>query len=543
MPPMYKPIAQQNEGEWQFQDATEALKLRFPKGSTVTGTVVRVAQHVVDVDLGECLGRIHKYDLAWNPEEALTARYKEGQPVAAMVLQARAVEPRLSLGVKQLSADPLLLSRLRLLVGHSADGTVLSLSSGGAFVELDEGVTGFIPSGELTWSATRHAGERLRVGEVVRLLVQGIDDLSYRIRLSIRALTPDPWNGTDFPITLGTVVTGVVRGVDGANVQFVLADGMLAVAQIASSVKDAAAKPRIGQQVQARVTGLDNEKRRLHAEFHGQPTRFESAFVPDLSSRFRPGETVAGIVRQIFDSGLILDCDGTLGFVPKTQVARRRLIHPADAVSLGEVVHALVQTSSSLTGEVTLSMKALVPPPWEASPENFPGGLQVLGRVIAVPEAGALVEIFDGVEAYLRLYEVFWSRKSLPLQDFLKPGDILPMFLLPVAPLAQRLELSLKRVGESPWSALEEKHPVGSRLTGTVRTVVDYGVFICVPAGVDGLLHISDIITVEPMTHPSEYFSEDQQVEVTVLRIDADAQRLGLGFRQNRLFTLPFGNA
>jgi small subunit ribosomal protein S1 len=188
-------------------------------------------------------------------------------------------------------------------------------------------------------------------------------------------------------------------------------------------------------------------------------------------------------------------------------------------------------------------MKALVPPPWEASPENFPGGLQVLGRVIAVPEAGALVEIFDGVEAYLRLYEVFWSRKSLPLQDFLKPGDILPMFLLPVAPLAQRLELSLKRVGESPWSALEEKHPVGSRLTGTVRTVVDYGVFICVPAGVDGLLHISDIITVEPMTHPSEYFSEDQQVEVTVLRIDADAQRLGLGFRQNRLFTLPFGNA
>ena len=539
---MYKPFAQQDEGEWPLQDATEAIKLRFPKGSIVMGTVVRVAHHVVDVDLGECLGRVHKYDLAWNPEEALTARYKEGQRVAAMVLQARAEEPQLSLGVKQLSADPALLSRLRLLVGRITAGKVLSLSSVGAYVELTEGVTGFIPSGELAWSATRHAGERLRVGEVVRLVVQGLDEIAYRIRLSIRALMPDPWNGPDFPFPPGRVVTGVVRGIDAAYVTLVLADGMLAVAPVARPMEDAAAKPRIGQQVQARVTGLDKEKRRLHAELHGQPTRFDAAFVPDLSSRFRPGETVAGVVRQIFDSGLILDCDGTAGFVPKHEVARRRLFHPADAVSLGEVVHALVRTSSSITGELTLSMKALVPPAWETSPESFPGGLQVLGRVIAVFDAGAIVEIFDGVEGYLRLYEVFWSRKSLPLQDFLKPGDIVPMLLLPLEPRAHRLEFSLKRVGDSPWSTIEEKHPLGSRLTGTVRTVVDYGVFICVPAGVDGLLHVSDIVTNEPMTHPSEFFSKDQRVEVTVLRIDADAQRLGLGFRQERWVTLPFGN-
>ncbi|MGD0946483.1 MAG: 30S ribosomal protein S1 [Candidatus Binatia bacterium] len=244
------------------------------------------------------------------------------------------------------------------------------------------------------------------------------------------------------------------------------------------------------------------------------------------------GVILEGIVKNITDYGAFVDLGGLDGLLHVTDMSWGRLSRPSDVVQAGERVKVVVLKYDPERGRVSLGMKQIMPDPWATVAERFPVGTRVHGKVVSLADYGAFVELEPGIEGLVHISEMSWTKRVTHPSKIVEPGQEVDVIVLDVDPANRRVSLGLKQAAPNPWEMVRINHPVGSRIKGTVKHITDFGLFVGVDEGIDGLVHISDLHWTRKIKHPTELYKKGDPVEAVVLGIDVENERIALGVKQ-----------
>jgi small subunit ribosomal protein S1 len=244
------------------------------------------------------------------------------------------------------------------------------------------------------------------------------------------------------------------------------------------------------------------------------------------------GKVLTGVVKNITDYGAFIDLGGIDGLLHITDMSWGRVGHPSEVLKVNENIEVVVLKYDQATERVSLGHKQLVADPWTTVMDRYPAGARVSGKAVSLTDYGAFIELEPGVEGLIHVSEMSWSKRVKHPSKILNVGDNVEAMVLGVDPSARRISLGLKQVESNPWHELVGKYPVGTKITGKVRNLTEFGAFVEVEEGIDGLIHISDMSWSKRLKHPSEVLKKGDLVEAQVLNIDAENQRLSLGLKQ-----------
>jgi small subunit ribosomal protein S1 len=244
------------------------------------------------------------------------------------------------------------------------------------------------------------------------------------------------------------------------------------------------------------------------------------------------GAVLTGVVKNLTDYGAFVDLSGLDGLLHITDMSWGRLTHPRDLVQVGDEIQVKVLKFDKDKQRVSLGFKQLTPDPWLDAVERYPIGAQVRGRVLSVTDYGAFVELEQGIEGLVHVSEMSWSKRLKHPSKLVKPGDEVDTIILAVNPQDRRISLGMKQLQENPWEQLDDKFPVGSTVEGRVRNLTDFGAFIEIEDGIDGLVHVSNLSWTKRVKHPSEVLKKGEKVKAVVLGVEPENRRLSLGIKQ-----------
>ncbi|HYL59339.1 MAG TPA: 30S ribosomal protein S1 [Candidatus Acidoferrales bacterium] len=244
------------------------------------------------------------------------------------------------------------------------------------------------------------------------------------------------------------------------------------------------------------------------------------------------GVILEGTVKNITDYGAFIDLGGIDGLLHITDMAWGRLQHPSEVLKVGEKVKVVVLKYDPERERVSLGMKQIMPDPWTKVAEAYPPGTRIKGKVVSVTDYGAFVEIEKGVEGLIHVSEMSWSKRAVHPSKVVNPNDLVEVQVLGVDEANRRISLGLKQTEPNPWEELAQKHPIGSQVKGKVKSITDFGVFVEIEPGIDGLVHISDLSWTKKIRHPGEVCKKGDELEATVLGIDVENERVSLGVKQ-----------
>jgi small subunit ribosomal protein S1 len=244
------------------------------------------------------------------------------------------------------------------------------------------------------------------------------------------------------------------------------------------------------------------------------------------------GTIVTGKVKNVTDYGVFVDLGGMDGLLHVSDLVWGRVPHPSSIVKAGDDLQVQILKFDKDKQRISLGRKQLLPDPWATVPERFPVGTRVHGKVVGVTDYGAFVQIEPGVEGLVHVSEMSWSKRTKHPAKIVKEGDELEVVVLEVKTDQRRISLGLKQTQPDPWDAAAEKYPVGTVVSGRIRNLADFGAFVEIEEGMEGLIHISDVSWTERIKHPSEKFKKGDTVEAKVLKVDSQNRRLSLGIKQ-----------
>jgi small subunit ribosomal protein S1 len=244
------------------------------------------------------------------------------------------------------------------------------------------------------------------------------------------------------------------------------------------------------------------------------------------------GVIIEGVVKNITDYGAFVDLGGIDGLLHVTDMSWGRVNRPSDVVNVGDRVKVVVLKYDADRGRVSLGMKQIMPDPWTGVGERYPVGARVHGKVVSLADYGAFVELERGIEGLVHVSEMSWTRRVSHPSKVVEVGDEVDVVVLDVDAASRRVSLGLKQAEPNPWELVRINHPIGSRVRGTVKNITDFGVFVGVDEGIDGLVHISDLHWTKKVRHPSELYKKGDEVDAVVLAIDVENERVSLGIKQ-----------
>lgn len=246
----------------------------------------------------------------------------------------------------------------------------------------------------------------------------------------------------------------------------------------------------------------------------------------------KEGQLIQGTVKNITDYGAFIDLGGIDGLLHITDMSWGRVGHPSELFTVGDKVEVTVLKYDRETGRISLGLKQKTADPWTSVAAKYPVGTRVRGRVVSLTDYGAFVELEPGVEGLVHVSEMSWTHEVRHPSRVVSVGDQVDAAVLNVDPGSRKISLGMKQTAPNPWDMVESKYPVGTRIEGKVKSLTDFGAFVGLEEGIDGLIHISDMSWTKHVKHPSELFKKGQKVEAVVLRIDKDKERLSLGYKQ-----------
>jgi len=248
--------------------------------------------------------------------------------------------------------------------------------------------------------------------------------------------------------------------------------------------------------------------------------------------KLEDGAVLEGTVKNVTDYGIFVDLGGIDGLVHITDLSWGRVSHPSQLYQIGDKITVKVLHFDGEKERVSLGVKQLTPDPWLNADQKYPVGTKITGRVVSLTDYGAFVEVEPGVEGLIHISEMSWTRKIRHPSQLLKVGDIVDAMVLNIDVERKRISLGMKQVEPNPWDVIAEKYPVGTTIEGKIKNITDFGIFIGIDEGIDGLVHISDISWTKRIKHPSEIYKKGQEVQAIVLKIDKENERFSLGIKQ-----------
>jgi len=409
-------------------------------------------------------------------------------------------------------------------------GTVLSLTAKDVIVDFGYKSEGIVPieqfqgqGGEIT----------VRPGDVVDVMIDHGEQIEGYVLLShSRAARLRVWDNLEKAYQEQLVISGRVLGrVKG---------GLAVDVGVKAFMPGSQADPRpvrnldalAGQDVPVKIVKLNrrrgnvvvSRKLAVEEEIHER----KSATLDHIQE----GSVVTGVVKNLAEYGAFVDLGGIDGLLHVTDISWGRIAHPSEVLHVGDEIAAKVLKFDRAKERVSLGMKQLEPDPWESVAERYPVNARVLGRVVNVTDYGAFVELEPGIEGLIHISEMTWSRRMKHPSKVVKPNDQVEAVVLEVHPKERRISLGLKQLEPNPWTTIDTRYSVGSVVEGRVRNMTDFGAFIEIEEGIDGLVHVSDLSWTKRIKHPSEVLKKGQTVQAVILAIDSAAHRLSLGVKQ-----------
>ncbi|QWV94406.1 30S ribosomal protein S1 [Geomonas oryzisoli] len=288
----------------------------------------------------------------------------------------------------------------------------------------------------------------------------------------------------------------------------------------------------IGQTYEFRILKLNRKRgnlvlsRRVLLEEERDKARTETL------ATLKEGDIVNGQVKNIAEYGAFVDLGGVDGLLHVTDMSWGRLGHPSEMVKVGDTLKVMVLKYDREKGKISLGLKQTVPDPWINVAERYQEGERVRGKVVSLTDYGAFISLEDGIEGLVHVSEMSWTRRVRHPSEILKVGEEVEAVILGVDPGNRRISLGLKQTEVNPWTVIGERYPVGTKIEGQIKNITDFGVFIGIEDGIDGLVHVSDISWTRRVKHPGELFGKGQTVQAVVLNIDVENERLSLGIKQ-----------
>ncbi len=288
----------------------------------------------------------------------------------------------------------------------------------------------------------------------------------------------------------------------------------------------------IGTEIEVRVIKLNKKRGNVVISRKELLEEDQNAKKAVTLSTLEEGSILTGTVKNLTDYGAFVDMGGLDGLLHITDMSWGRLTHPRDLVNVGDEIQVKVLKFDKDKQRVSLGFKQLTPDPWLDATERYPIGAQVRGRVLSVTDYGAFVELEQGIEGLVHVSEMTWSKRMKHPSKMVKPGDEVDTIILSVNPNDRRISLGMKQLQDNPWEQLEDKYPTGAIIEGRVRNLTDFGAFIEIEDGIDGLVHVSNLSWTKRIKHPSEVLKKGEKVKAIVLGVEPENRRLSLGVKQ-----------
>ncbi len=288
----------------------------------------------------------------------------------------------------------------------------------------------------------------------------------------------------------------------------------------------------IGQRYQFAILKFNRARGNVVVSRRAVLEREREALKEETMKVLEEGVILEGVVKNITDYGAFVDLGGIDGLLHVTDMSWGRVNRASDVVQVGDRVKVVVLKYDPERGRVSLGMKQILPDPWSTAADRFPVGSRVHGKVVSLADYGAFVELEPGIEGLVHVSEMSWTRRVTHPSKIVEPGQEVDVVVLDVDPANRRISLGLKQAAQNPWEMLRVNHPVGTRVSGTVKHITDFGVFVGLDEGIDGLVHVSDLHWTKKIKHPSEAYKKGDPIEAVVLAIDVDNERVALGVKQ-----------
>ena len=289
-----------------------------------------------------------------------------------------------------------------------------------------------------------------------------------------------------------------------------------------------------GRELDFRVVSLDKKRGNIVLSRKAILDEVAEVKKKEAAAALADGRVLRGVVKNLTDYGAFVDLGGIDGLLHVTDMTWGRLAHPADAVHVGQEVDVKVLRFDEATGRISLGMKQLKPDPWHDLPAHYPVGARVRGKVVSLTDYGAFVELEEGVEGLIHVSEMSWTKRVKNPSKLLNVGDTIEAVIADVNPETRRLSLSLRATEPNPWEQLAEKYRIGDRVQGTVRNLTDFGAFVEIEEGIDGLIHVSDMSWGRRVKHPSEVLKKGDEVQAVLTAIDVENRRISLSIKEFR---------
>ena len=408
------------------------------------------------------------------------------------------------------------------------EGTVISMNKREVVVNI-----GYKSDGIISLNEFRYDPE-LKVGDKVEVYVETQEDKKGQLTLShkkARALRS--WDRVNAALENDEIIKGYVkcRTKGGMIVDVFGIEAFLPGSQIdVKPIRDY--DIYVGKTMEFKVVKINQEfknvvvshKALIEAELEQQKK--------DIISKLEKGQVLEGTVKNITSYGVFIDLGGVDGLIHITDLSWGRVSHPEEIVQLDQKINVVILDFDDEKKRIALGLKQLTPHPWDALDTDLKVGDKVKGKVVVMADYGAFIEIATGVEGLIHVSEMSWSQHLRSAQDFMKVGDEVEAVVLTLDREERKMSLGIKQLKQDPWETIEEKYPVGSKHTAKVRNFTNFGVFVEIEEGVDGLIHISDLSWTKKVKHPSEFTQIGADIEVQVLEIDKENRRLSLGHKQ-----------
>ena len=408
------------------------------------------------------------------------------------------------------------------------DGTVIALTDKEVVVNVNYKSEGVIPINEFRYNPD------LKVGDSVEVFVEQLEDKYGQLVLSHRtARTHRAWQRVNDVLKTGEVITGFVkcRTKGGLIVDVFGIEAFLPGSQIdVKPIRDY--DQFVGKNMEFKVVKINHEFRNVVVSHKALIEAELEEQKKQIIGGLEKGQVLEGTVKNITSYGVFIDLGGVDGLIHITDLSWGRVNHPEEVVSLDEKINVVILDFDDNKKRIALGLKQLQPHPWDALDDNLQVGDKVKGKVVVMADYGAFVEIAAGVEGLIHVSEMSWSQHLRSAQDFMNVGDEVEAVVLTLDREERKMSLGIKQLMPDPWADIDQKYPVDSKHKAIVRNFTNFGVFVELEEGVDGLIHISDLSWQKKIKHPSEFCKVGDELEVVVLELDRDNRRIALGHKQ-----------
>lgn len=410
--------------------------------------------------------------------------------------------------------------------GTIVDGTIVKILPNEVLIDIGYKAEGAVSLDEFDDPAT------LKLGDSVRVVLESTEDHEGVIQLSkIKADFIEAWEKLEKCLSDNVIIKGTVKKrVKGGYIVNIGVPAFLPASQIDTKmVKDLDAF--VGQKIDIKILKMNKKRRNIVVSRRVVLEERVKKAREDIDNKIHVGAVLRGKVKNITDFGAFIDLGGIDGLLHVNDITWGKVAHPSEKLQVGEEVTVKVLDFDEKNNKISLSLKALEANPWDSVTEQYKEGDIIDGRIVSLVEYGAFVEVVPGVEGLVHISEMSWNKNIKNPSQIVKEGDVIKVKILKMEPNNRKISLGMKQVEEDPWTLVLEKYKEGDVITGEVKNVTDFGAFIEIETGIEGLLHVSDIAW-ERIEKPQDIVKNGQKIEVKILKFNPSERKISLGMKQ-----------